>query len=149
MTDVKCKVKSCHYWDDGDICKADSIMVDNNPVARTNMEIGSMDLDTSATASGRGRSAGAGAKYGDNAGTNAGSSGTYTSASGREHTTGTGRGRTTDAEVGDLSVGTTGVTGRQGTGAATTAPTQNSAKTSHETLCSTFRPKGTGTEARH
>ena len=29
MTDVKCKV-SRHYWGHGDICQADSIMVDCN-----------------------------------------------------------------------------------------------------------------------
>lgn len=30
MTEVKCKVKSCHYWGNGDVCEAETIVVDNN-----------------------------------------------------------------------------------------------------------------------
>lgn len=47
MTDVKCKVESCYYWGQGDICRADSIMVDNNkrsaPLGR--MEAGNLDVN--------------------------------------------------------------------------------------------------------
>ncbi len=45
MTDVKCKVSSCHYWGHGDICQADSIMVDYNHRQTFGMEMGSLDLD--------------------------------------------------------------------------------------------------------
>lgn len=86
MTEVKCRVKSCHYWQSGDICNADSITVDNNPV---------------------------GLSKGN---------------------------RTRDFEAGDLTAGTPGDIS---TGQKTRADTEdkNLAKTSHETLCSTFRPK--------
>lgn len=30
MTEVKCRVESCHYWGSGDICNAETIQVDNN-----------------------------------------------------------------------------------------------------------------------
>lgn len=129
---VKCKVKSCYFWNNTDLCGADSIMVDNNLVSRSNMEIGSFDADTSASrgfASNRGRSAGT-----SNTGKTAGGA------------TGTSRTSNMYTEVGDLDVGgTTGTTNTQGTG--TVIGNQNAAKTSHETLCSTFRPKGS--ESRH
>ncbi|HHX29317.1 MAG: DUF1540 domain-containing protein [Bacillota bacterium] len=44
MTDVKCKVSSCHYWGHGDICQADSIMVDYNNRQSFGMEVGSLDV---------------------------------------------------------------------------------------------------------
>lgn len=110
MTDVKCKVKSCYYWNNGDVCQADSITVDNNLIGRASMEAGSLDVTTTKTS---------------------------------------GRGRKADNEVGDLDVGrTTGISSEQGTRTGTES--QNVAKTSHETLCTTFRPKGTNTaEPRH
>ena len=41
MTQVKCRVEPCFYWKDGDICGADSIMVDyNSQNATTRMEAG-------------------------------------------------------------------------------------------------------------
>ncbi len=30
MTKVRCSVNSCYYWGEGDVCKADSIWVNNN-----------------------------------------------------------------------------------------------------------------------
>lgn len=30
MTEVRCKVSSCHYWGSGEVCQAPSIMVKNN-----------------------------------------------------------------------------------------------------------------------
>ncbi|HPU00632.1 MAG: DUF1540 domain-containing protein [Firmicutes bacterium] len=30
MTEVRCTVKSCHYWDEGDYCTAETIWVKNN-----------------------------------------------------------------------------------------------------------------------
>ena len=30
MTEVKCKVSSCHYWGQGDVCKADTILIDQD-----------------------------------------------------------------------------------------------------------------------
>jgi hypothetical protein len=45
VTDVKCKVSSCHYWGHGDICGADSIMVDYNRTRSFRMEVGSLDPD--------------------------------------------------------------------------------------------------------
>jgi hypothetical protein len=51
VTDVKCKVSSCHYWGHGDICEADSILVDYNKDHSFRMEIGSLD-----TGQGAGRS---------------------------------------------------------------------------------------------
>lgn len=30
MTNVKCNVRSCHYWGNGNVCTADTITVDNN-----------------------------------------------------------------------------------------------------------------------
>lgn len=45
MTDVKCKVSSCHYWGHGDICQADSILVDYNRNQSFRMEVGSLDTE--------------------------------------------------------------------------------------------------------
>lgn len=45
MTQVKCKVSSCHYWGHGDICEADSILVDYNRNQSFRMEVGSLDTD--------------------------------------------------------------------------------------------------------
>ena len=45
MTDVKCKVKSCHFWGPGDVCEADSIMVSNYVDDNSQMEIGDLDLN--------------------------------------------------------------------------------------------------------
>ncbi len=46
MTDVKCKVNSCHYWGKGDICKADTILIDEDRMRQdtTRMEASSLDL---------------------------------------------------------------------------------------------------------
>lgn len=46
MTEVKCKVKSCHYWGSGDICQADKIEVDNAVGARTTLEAGDLTVGT-------------------------------------------------------------------------------------------------------
>ncbi len=54
MTDVKCKVQSCHYWGNNDICTADSIMVDNNTASRsgsTRMEAASLDMKSATSGS--------------------------------------------------------------------------------------------------
>jgi hypothetical protein len=53
MTEVKCSVESCHYWGDGNVCTADSIMVkntlpsdtDDNMYRISDMEIGTMKQD--------------------------------------------------------------------------------------------------------
>lgn len=94
MTEVKCKVETCYYWGRGDICKADSIMVDNNTSAvrrgTTGMEIG--DLDT---------------------------------------------------RIGEQSR----IENKSSTDVQTTRQSGVHAKTSDETLCATFRPKGS--EVRH
>ncbi|HHY11802.1 MAG TPA: DUF1540 domain-containing protein [Firmicutes bacterium] len=46
MTDVKCKVSSCHYWASGDICEADTILIDQDQMRSdtTRMEASSLDL---------------------------------------------------------------------------------------------------------
>lgn len=112
MTDVKCKVKSCYYWDNGDVCKADTIMVDNNSLARGNVEAGGRNrgLEVGELNIGAGR-----------------------------------RDRDRDFEVGDLGGGA----GLQGQERARTTRGESDlmARTSHETLCSTFRPRGS--EPRH
>lgn len=62
MTDVKCKVESCHYWGHEDICEADSIVVDNNKKhgAFGKMEAGDLDVTDTAgrPTGGAGRSSG-------------------------------------------------------------------------------------------
>ncbi|MGI6642996.1 MAG: DUF1540 domain-containing protein [Bacillota bacterium] len=108
MPEVKCKVKPCHYWKDGDICSAQSIMVDyNKRSARSTMELGDLDIDI-------GRAGSRGHNF-----------------------EGTDRGREntgmTDFELGDL----TGPVGSTDVG--------HEARTSEETLCSTFKPK----DSRH
>jgi len=103
LTEVKCKVESCYYWGTGDVCKADTIVVDNNTMSRTGMEAGNLDVGNAGKERGR-------------------------------------RG----FEAGELNIGATG--GRQTTG-TNLGKNEILAKTSHETLCSTFRPKGT--EAKH
>lgn len=42
MTEVKCRVRSCHYWGNGDICEANKIEVDNAVGAGTTMEVGEL-----------------------------------------------------------------------------------------------------------
>ncbi|HHW17439.1 MAG TPA: DUF1540 domain-containing protein [Firmicutes bacterium] len=51
MTEVKCKVRSCHYWGSGDVCEADTILVDNNLERKntTKMEAGNLDIDRGTT----------------------------------------------------------------------------------------------------
>ncbi len=48
MTDVKCNVSSCHYWGSGNICKANSILVDHDQKRSdtTRMESSSLDFDS-------------------------------------------------------------------------------------------------------
>ena len=103
MTQVKCKVKPCYYWKDGDVCAADSIMVDYNSqkASTTRMDAGDMDFDVSRA---RGRASGF-----------------------------------ADFEASDL-------TGSLG-GTKTNKGDDSKAKSSEETLCSTFRPKNS--EPRH
>lgn len=47
MPNVKCKVNSCHYYGAGDICTADTILVDNNQdhIRNTRMEVGTVGGD--------------------------------------------------------------------------------------------------------
>lgn len=45
MAKINCSVDSCNYWDKGNVCQADSIMVKQNRAGQSNnynMEIGSM-----------------------------------------------------------------------------------------------------------
>ncbi|MEX0974406.1 MAG: DUF1540 domain-containing protein [Bacillota bacterium] len=103
MTDVKCKVQTCYYWGNNDICKADSILVDNNTVSggrSTPMETGNLEVSAD---------------------------------SGRRNKESGGRSASRDFEVSDLDTRT---------GSVTKTQSQVQAHTSHETLCSTFRPKG-------
>ncbi len=52
MPEVKCKVKPCHYWKDGDICGAKSIMVDfNKKNTGDRMEVSNLDFDVGRAAS--------------------------------------------------------------------------------------------------
>lgn len=46
MTKVKCKVSSCHYWDQGDVCTADTILIDQDQMRTdtTRMEVSSLDI---------------------------------------------------------------------------------------------------------
>jgi hypothetical protein len=102
MTDVKCKVESCYYWGKGDVCKADTITVDNNTGTAGRMEAADLTVGP-----------------------------------------GTGE-RARDFEAGDLTTGPfTGPENRQGTRTAG-GKTGVLARTSHETLCSTFKPKNAG-----
>lgn len=46
MTEVKCKVSSCHYWRQGDVCEADTILIDQDQMKSdtTRMEASSLDF---------------------------------------------------------------------------------------------------------
>lgn len=46
MTEVKCKVSSCHYLGQGDVCKADTILIDQDRMRSdtTRMEVSSLDF---------------------------------------------------------------------------------------------------------
>lgn len=46
MTEVKCKVSSCHYWRQGDVCEADTILIDQDQMKSdtTRMETSSLDF---------------------------------------------------------------------------------------------------------
>jgi hypothetical protein len=106
MTDVKCKVQTCHYWGTNDICKADSIMVDNNTGSGTRssrMEAGNLDVNVNSRRRGIDM-----------------------------------KSASSDFEAANLD-----------TDVATRSRTQSNvqAHASHETLCSTFRPKSS--ESRH
>ena len=121
MTDVKCRVETCYYWGTGDICKADTIMVDNNTIRRTATEAGNLDVNVGTTIRDRGQT-------------------------GRTEATdltagSTTRGRTRDFEAGDLTTGTFGKVGTEQRTRTSGNRSDVQAKTSHETLCSTFRPK--------
>ncbi len=119
MTDVRCNVKTCYYWGDN-LCKADSITVDNNMGSSRRgigMEVGELEVDTQ----NRGRNR----KAGD-------------------------RSFAMPAETGDLDVridATSGMSTKSGTDVQSKRQSGSQAHTSDETLCSTFRPKGS--EPRH
>jgi hypothetical protein len=46
LTEVKCKVSSCHYWGQGDICEADTILIDQDQMRSdtTRMEVSSLEF---------------------------------------------------------------------------------------------------------
>jgi len=46
LTEVKCKVSSCHYWGQGDVCEADTILIDQDQMKSdtTRMETSSLDF---------------------------------------------------------------------------------------------------------
>ncbi len=92
MTEVRCKVSTCHYWGNNDICRADSILVEN---------------DTSTA------------------------------------------GRGVRMEAGDLDTRIDAQSGarQSGTNTQSGGHSSSQAQTSHETICSTFRPKGS--QPRH
>lgn len=115
-TEVKCRVRSCHYWGNGDVCEADKIEVDNAVGAKTTMEVGELGAD-------RGR-------RGDRAAT------TGTTGAGSRGAGGLIEGRTrgTDMEVGELAPGAERRVG------------EPLASTSEEAVCRTFRPKGSRPE---
>ena len=51
MARFECSVDSCTYWGKGNVCQADSIMVQNNRGQANDMEIGTMgetEAETSA-----------------------------------------------------------------------------------------------------
>jgi len=48
---IKCKVTSCEYYGNGDICTADEIIVKNNYDADATMEIGELGRSVNATRS--------------------------------------------------------------------------------------------------
>ncbi len=138
MTDVKCKVQTCYYWGNNDVCKADTIMVDNNTGAAgrtTPMETGTLDVNSP---SGRGsRSA---RSESDRGSTDLGGRNRAGRVEAADLTVGSViRGGTRDFEAGNLTAGNVTDTNK--------TQSQVHASTSHETLCSTFRPKGT--EPKH
>lgn len=118
MTEVRCKVSSCYYWGNNDICKADSIMVDNDTSAvgrGVRMEAGDLDTNT-----GRGRNRRAG-----------------------------DRSIVTGFEAGDLDtrIDAQSDIKQSGTDVQSGSHSTNQAQTSHDTICSTFRPKAS--QPRH
>ena len=120
MTDVKCKVQTCYYWGDHDICKANSIMVENNTASGrrgVGMEVGELDVDTGKGSRNR--------KAGD-------------------------RSFATPTETGDLDTRIDAQSGIETRSATDVQPKHQGgvqAHSSDETACSTFRPKGS--EPRH
>jgi len=125
LTDVKCKVESCYYWGDGNICKADSIMVDNNLGQRAGIGTGNLGVGTTGTTAGRtGRTEAGDLTVGSE-----------------------NKGRTRDFEAGDLTTGAFRDAQTEGRTKTSANRSDVLAKTSHETLCSTFRPKNT--EPKH
>lgn len=145
MTEVKCKVQSCYYWGNGNICKADSIMVDNNSLTRNRMEVGNLDVNAGIAGT-RGRPGRTGDFETADLTTGAGTRGRTGGFETGDFTTGTTtRGRTGDFEVGDLTTGPVGKPQTHEKPRAGTPSTDVLAKTSHETLCSTFKPKSAGT----
>ena len=116
MTEVKCRVRSCHYWGTGDICQADKIEVDNAVGARTTMEVGELGPDRDRGIS---REANPGL-------TAAGVRGAGSVAEART--------RGTPMEVGEMAPGAEKRAGG------------SLASTSEEAVCRTFRPKGAGSE---
>jgi len=124
VTDVKCKVRSCHYWGSGDVCKADTILVDNNvgETRGTGMEAGNLDLDRGTYGTKRKPDFEAGTLDYNRDDTEAART-TY------------GARTKTGFEAGDVTAGV-----YQGT---TTGRESQLASTSEATCCRTFRPKGT------
>jgi hypothetical protein len=119
VTEVKCKVKSCQYWGNGDICVADSIMVDNHRLGSSisRMEVGDLNLNTRRSRQERDSSA-------QNLSSRA-SNGNQNRAS-----------QFGDYEIGDLNAQSSDLL-KQNAGSG------DQASTSEETVCRTFRPKGT------
>ncbi len=47
MTSVKCKVNSCHYWGHGNVCKADTILIDQDQMRTDTTRLeSSVELDS-------------------------------------------------------------------------------------------------------
>ncbi|HHY35926.1 MAG TPA: DUF1540 domain-containing protein [Firmicutes bacterium] len=116
MTEVKCRVRSCHYWGNGDICEANKIEVDNRVGAKTAMEVGEL-----------------GADYGRRQDREAAPG---TTRAGARDAGGLveGRARGTAMEIGELAPGAERRVG------------EPLASTSEEAVCRTFRPKGSTPE---
>ncbi len=51
MNRIKCSVSSCKYNDDGNVCQADEIKVQNNLGSSTDMEIGALGSQSEARTS--------------------------------------------------------------------------------------------------
>lgn len=45
MAEIKCSVRSCHYWGQGQVCQADSIMVKNNKPGDIDDELANPDME--------------------------------------------------------------------------------------------------------